>query len=247
MKITTNKISDWEEFIYSEHKLPLIVKEYQEYHFFSDMIIVPVIFSDDISFAESQSVKQMIQSRVTSEFKDSFLIAHSMKSFSYENNVMQQSMKSGSFVLDLSNSFSGEFLVDCHTKSFSIPFDLLPGRIVDQLKIKKLEHHPLYYTIESLLRSMSASDELHNISHKVAAIVNLLSIDDFLEKKNFIHDIEIYLRKKMINGEKINLDIVARDFCMSRRKIQYVFSENSTNYIKVINKIRMELIKYKKQ
>ena len=247
MKITTNKISDWEDFIYSEHKLPLIVKQHQEDRFFSDMSIVPVIFSDDVSFAESRSVKQMIESRPISEFKDSFLIAHSMKAFYYENSVMKQSVKNGSFTLDLSKSFSGEFLTDCHTKSFSIPFDLLSGNIVDQLKIKQLEQHPLYFTIESLLRSISASDERHNISHKIAAIINILSIDDYLEKKNFINDIEIYLRKKMINGDKINLDIVARDFCMSRRKIQYVFSENNTNYIKVINKIKMELIKYKRQ
>jgi AraC-like DNA-binding protein len=245
LKITTNKISDWEDFIYSEHKLPLIVKQHQEDQFFSDMSIIPVIFSDDVSFAESQSVKQIIESRPISEFKDSFLIAHSMTAFCYENNVMRQNVKNGSFALDLSNSFSGEFLTDCHTKSFSIPFDLLPGNIVDQLKTKQLEQHPLYFTIESLLRSITASDKRHNISHKVAAIINMISIDDFVEKKDFISDIEIYLIKKMLKGEKINLDTVARDFCMSRRKIQYVFTENNTNYLKVINKVRMKLIKYK--
>lgn len=247
MKITTNKISAWEDFIYSEHKLPLIVKQYQDNQFFSDMSIVPVTFSNDISFAESRSVKQVIGSRPRNEFKDSFLIAHSMKAFCYENSLMKQSIKNGSFALDLSKSFSGEFLTDCHTKSISVPFDLLPGNVVDQLKINKLEQHPLYFTIESLLRSTSASDERNNISHKTSAIINILSIDDFLEKKNIINDIEIYLRKKLINREKINLDILAKDFCMSRRKIQYVFSENNTTYIKVISKIKMELITYKKQ
>ena len=243
MEITTNSIPNWETFIYSEYNLPLLIKQCQQDQFFSHMRIINL--KNDISFSEAKSVKQIIKSRPSSDYKDRFLIGHSITHFFYESNTMREKVINESFSLDLSNHFSGEFLADSHIKSCSIPFHLLPDKIVDELKSKPLRQHPLYFTIESLLSRMNASDDKLNIGYKVAAIVNLLSIDDLIEKKDFISDVVIYIKQQMLKGEKINLDAVARNFCMSRRKIQYAFSANNTNYMKIINKIQLEWISVK--
>ena len=232
----TNNPEEWHYFIASKHKLPLIIEQYNPSDFYAEMSIYLSTNVPGSSFSDAMSCKQKFTS---GDSQDGFLFAHSKGAFSYEGQFKEK-INNRSFILDLSEPFAGRFIDAASSKSIFLPFDLMPGKIVDNFKKCSLYQHPLYFTLDSILRSMLMEDSDISLDCKIAAVVNLLSIDDLIEKADIIKDLKIYMLRKLMNMESFNLDIVSRDFCMSRRKLQYVFSSNKTTYMKVLAGVKLE-------
>ncbi|MCG3812212.1 helix-turn-helix transcriptional regulator [Photobacterium damselae] len=99
---------------------------------------------------------------------------------------------------------------------------------------------PYNYIVEQLIQDLDESDEITIMALKHLALLSLTqkkAVSDFNKIKQFIFS-------NIMNPE-LSLDLISAKLFMSRRKIQYILSRNSTSYGYLIDDIRFQILSNK--
>lgn len=238
----TKDIIEWQDLMSSQHNLNLNVT-YGKGDFFSYIKSMPDLYLDGLVFSEVKTTpyKANYISSKDKKSQDSLLLTYSRNNFIGEQKGKVLNIKQQTFLLNMNEDFNGRYINNGDTKSCVIPFDLIESNAVNSLINKPLFYHPLYASIDLILKSISLNDSKDNVNLKLKSIIYNLSLNDLLEKYDFIEDVKIHVKREMAFGKKISLDALCAHFNMSRRKMQYMFTENETTYLKVIKAIKDEL------
>lgn len=240
MKLTTDNIVQWQDFIYSLYNIPIDSSGFSKKgEFFGEINICHAF--DGVSLSSSRSSKRQVNSCHGPRLPEQVILAYTYSPLHIEDQSGNYAYHNASFLLDPSKPFNGIFLKDSHIKSCSIHKDLIPGVVLDRIRDNQLVCHPLYTAIHKLIGCVDPNEEKKVISHKLATIINLLSITDFFEYDSILDDVHFYIRKRIIKGERFSLDDLANDFFMSRRKMQYIFSSNNTTFINTVKSIKEDM------
>ncbi|NLS11814.1 hypothetical protein HGP28_02780 [Vibrio sp. SM6] len=242
MKIlNTTNITEWKDVLNSKHSLPLDIIEYNKDNFFSSVDTLVNITYPEVTFTEVKTTSYKAQFNPTQlkQGNEFFLLTYSYNQFIGNQKNNNYNFSHSSFILDLTQPFVGHYIKDGHSKALVIPFDVLPSLSVDFLRNRNLTYHPLCIAITTLLKSTNTDELDTENNYKINAIMDLLSITKIEDKSNIITDIRLFLEKNVIQNKKIDLDILAAAFYMSRRKMQYVLSEHGWTYRKLVEDIKM--------
>ncbi|RYU70386.1 hypothetical protein ERW51_02415 [Aliivibrio finisterrensis] len=236
----TKNIIEWQSLMFEKHNLKFNITQWKG-DFFSHIKTTPVL--NDLVFSEVKTTpyKADYISNKNNNPKDTFLLTYSRNHFIGEQYGRVFDIKRQTFLLNMNDDFNGRYVNDGNTKSCLIPFELIESNSLDSLINKSLFHHPLYSSIDLILKSMSVTDSNHVLDLRLKSIIYNLSLSDLLEKHDFIDDVRIFIKREIAFGKKINLDALCSQFNMSRRKMQYIFTENKTTYLGIIKEIKAEL------
>ena len=115
----------------------------------------------------------------------------------------------------------------------------LPKEVSNWSGSKKI--NVVYESIINKLRN-NFSDDDYKRTIEVNAIICLVLMSLIESEKETVIDKIIEFIKLNISNNKLSLDYVAQNLYMSKRKLQYIFSNNKTTYKKTLNEVKVDLL-----
>ncbi|NLS11664.1 hypothetical protein HGP28_02015 [Vibrio sp. SM6] len=231
-KLVTQNVTEWKDAMLSKHQLPLSLTAFNRDSFYSSVKSKPIDVIDGVTLAHvfTSPYTGTYSNRELKGYNDAFLLTHTYGKFIGHQENRAFDLCNETFIIDLSKNFEGRFIGEGQTKALIIPFDVLNPHAVDIYKTTSLNQNPFYLTLEMILKNISIEDESSQINYKVSAIANLLSIYNSFEEEDILEKIKIKIELYVNKGESFNLDRLSYDFCMSRRKMQYLLKENGLTF-----------------
>lgn len=233
-------IIEWKKLIFEQSRLKLSITK-EKHDFFSHITVEQAQNLSGVVFFEAKSTPYKISYFCDENvnIRESFLLVYSQNHFVCEQKGNVFDLKRKTFLLNLNYDFNIKCIGNSEVKFCIIPFYLISEKAIKSMESNSFYYHPLYDSIDLILRSIKFSDNNSENKIKINAIVYSLSLSDLLGKADSMENIKNYIKREIKFGNKINLDVLCSEFNMSRRKMQYIFSENKTTYLNVMKEIKL--------
>ncbi|EGU34482.1 hypothetical protein VIBRN418_15463 [Vibrio sp. N418] len=164
------------------------------------------------------------------------LISNSKKCITFENGTRKTLCNDNQLIL-VKDSFKAQinektqfiFIEKSFYVNIGMPkfHDLLETHIHERL---------VRILLEALLSSPSPF-------YEIMAIANIIGVDNYKNNLNCTFSKLIGIIESNASNEEFNLNSLCEKAYMSRRKVQYILSNNNTNFVELVNNYRVEVLK----